>query len=265
MSALAELFPAEDYRFHLALRRGDPAEFFAPTAEHAAIVAERKRWLDTDPSRYAALRPAGVPLLHAMERWLDAPTPSGADDSANLRLLGRRWEPDILLLSPAADGQFILVGGALCFPTSWALEDKMGLPLDAIHAAVPGLNDALDAPIQQFVARLKPGVGYLRSNWGLAATSERNLHPALQRPRLGSPLDPETIWLRVERQMLARIPGTEGLLFGIRIETHPLRTLLADDGLRAGFHRAVRTMPSPLARYKGLAPVQAELLALAAG
>ena len=57
---------------------------------------------------------------------------------------------------------------------------------------------------------------------------------------------------------------TEGIVFGIRIALHPLNTLLADPSLRAGFHRALRTMPADLAAYKGLAEARARLLELSA-
>lgn len=262
MTALAELFPAEDYRFHLTLRRAGLDTFFAATSARAGIAAERRRWLDVAPARYAAIQPAGEPLLAefaALARtWFPEAGPS-------LRELGIALEPDFLLLAPDADGFFRLHGGVLCFPTSWALEEKLGRTLDEIHGVVPGLNAALGGPLQQFLAKLRPGPAYLRANWGLAATPELNLHPALGRPRLAAPLDPDRIWLRIEHQALAALPTSGGVVFGIRIEVHPLRTVLADASVRAGLHRALATMPDAMVAYKGLAAVRAELLTLAAG
>ena len=60
---LSELFPDEDQKFHLRFSRGVPAEYFAPTSDHEAIVAERARWLRGSPGVYSALLPAGIPLL----------------------------------------------------------------------------------------------------------------------------------------------------------------------------------------------------------
>lgn len=254
MKELAELFPDEDHRFHLALRRGDPAAFFAPTPAHAALMAGRRHWLDTHPGRHAAMTPEGEPLCRALARLLGEP------EGATVGELGRRWEPDILFLSPDASGVHRLRGGALCFPTGWALEAQIGRSLDAIHGAVPELNPALAAPIQQFLNRLKPGAGFLRANWGLAGTSELNLHPVLNRPRLGLPLDLNRIWLRVEHQLLSGILDGGGVLFAIRVECHPLGTVLADERVRAGLHRALCTMSEAVAAYKGLAAVREELV-----
>lgn len=261
MNTLAELFPREDYRFHLTLRRGELRDFFAPTAAHAALIGERRRWLADDAARYAALTPEGRPL--EAEFAMQAAEWGLAAAGATVRELGALLEPDFLLLSPDRDGgPFRLRGGALCFPTGWALEEKLGRPLEEIHGAVPGLNPALGGPIQQFLTRLRPGPAYLRANWGLAGTAELNLHPSLARRRLQSPLDVTRAWLRVEYQALSALPRCGGVVFGIRIALYPLGEVLADPGVRAGFHQALASMPPALADYKGLSAVRADLLAL---
>jgi hypothetical protein len=229
---LSELFPDRDYRFHLTLRRGDLAEFFG--APSAAVLAERRRWLAGDPARYVVGGPDSAPLVA---------------------------EPDLALLAPDAAGEFRLRAGAVCFPSSWAVTEKFGRTLDDIHGVVPGLNPALAPAIGQFLRKLRPGAPYERANWGLAATPELNLHPALNRPRLGAELDVTRTWLRIEEQILAAMPATGGILFGIKIIVVPLARLLDDPALRAGLRRALATMPDELARYKGLAPVRAALLA----
>ncbi|MES1166778.1 MAG: heme-dependent oxidative N-demethylase subunit alpha family protein, partial [Pseudomonadota bacterium] len=156
-----------------------------------------------------------------------------------------------------------LRAGAVCFPSSWALTEKTGLTLDEIHGVVPGLNPALAPAIGQFLGKLRPGAPFERANWGLAATPELNLHPALARPRLGA-LDVPRTWVRVEYQILAALPQTSGILFGIHIRNVPLAEILADPALRAGLHRALATMPDALAAYKGLTPVRADLIRLSA-
>lgn len=258
MTDLADLFPAEDFRFHLTLRRGELGAFFAPTSEGAVILRERGRWLTEAPARHAAIHPEGAALLAEFAALV------GLDPAIDVQAAGARLEPDFLLLAPDAGGLFRLRAGALCFPTMWALDEKMGHTLEEIHGVVPGLNPALGGPLNLFLTRLKPGPAYLRANWGLAATAELNLHPSLGLPRLASPLDPERVWLRVEHQALAALPATGGVVFGIRVTLHPLSAVLDDAGLRAGFRRALATMPEALVAYKGLAAVRPDLLALAA-
>lgn len=247
---LEDLFPDGDYRHHLTLRRGHPREFFAPRDETGALRAERCRWLDAAPARHAVVTPEGEPLLREFSRLLVAweLAPSAALTVAEL---GRLLEPDVLLLSRDAAGLFRLRGGALCFPTGWALEEKNGQTLDAIHGVVPGLNAALGPSIHQVLGALKPGVALLRDNWGIAATPELNLHPARRLPSPEPPVDPTTLWLRVEHQALAALPETGGIVFGIRLSLHRLDTVLRGPA-GAALRRSLATMSPEMASYKRL-------------
>ena len=269
--SLGDLFPDADYRFHLTLRRGEPADFFRPYDSGGHLLAERGRWLATAPARYAALTDEGEPLLleteGLLQEWNVGPMHAeagGGTPSQRLQRLARQVEPDLLFLSPDADRKFRLRGGALCFPTGWALEEKIGQALESIHGVVPGLNAAIGAQIHQFLQRLKPGAALLRSNWGFAATNELNLHPARNLPPLQSPLALDRTWLRVERQALVALPRSGGVLFGIRIELHGLERVRAEPAAAAGLRRALATMPEDLAVYKRIADVRRELIALLA-
>jgi hypothetical protein len=262
MTALADLFPAGDYRFHLTLRRGEPRDFFRPRDASGRVRAERARWIAAEPARYTALQPDGEPLLMELAElaagWGVLPAPPPAD---LLRTLGATLEPDFLLLSRDQQDEFRLRGGALCFPTAWALEDKIGHTLDFIHGPVPGLNAALAPPIGQFLARLKPGVAFQRDNWGIAATDELNLHPARALPAPRPPVALDRLWLRVEHQALVALPRTGGVVFGLRIALHRLDALAHDPVVSAGLRRALETMPAELAAYKRLDGVRAALCA----
>ena len=265
---LAGLFPDGDYRFHLTLRRAEPQIFFAPQDPTGCVLAERARWLEAEPARYAALHADGEPawrefrsMLGAMGLTANDRADEGASPGAELRRIGAELEPDFLLLSPDGDGRFRLRGGVLCFPTGWALEDKMGETLDFIHGVVPGLNAALASPIQHFLSKLKPGVAFLRDNWGLAATAERNLHPSRAVAPPAPPVALERLWLRVEQQALMALPETGGVVFGIRIALHRLDALAAT-AAGAVLRRGLETMPSEMAAYKRLETVRQEVIAL---
>lgn len=259
MSALATLFPDENYRFHLGLQRGEPAAFFAPRDVSGRVLAERRHWLATDAARYARLLPGYEPLLAetvALAKSWGAAVPVTGDALAGL---GGALEPDILLLTPDGGGEHRLVGGVLCFPTAWSLEEKLGQHMGFIHGPVPGLNAAMGAQIGQFLSRLKPGAAYFRQNWGLAAVAALNLHPALQRPRPTLPLNPAQLWLRVEHQALLALAGGGGLVFGIRIELVPIEAVRSDWPAAAGLKRALETMPAAMAEYKGIAAIRQPL------
>ncbi|MEO5959060.1 MAG: heme-dependent oxidative N-demethylase subunit alpha family protein [Opitutaceae bacterium] len=261
MIPLDELFPAGDFRFHLTLRRGDPRDFFRPSDPTGAILAERKRWLADTPTRYAALRPEDGPMLEEFAGLCAGWIGQSGNLPANPVGIGGAIEPDFLLLSPDADGRFRLRGGALCFPTGWALEEKVGQTMEFIHGVVPGLNVAIGAPIEQFLSRLKPGLAYLRDNWGIAATDELNLHPARRLPPPALPVALDRLWLRVEHQALVALPVTKGVVFGIRIALHRLDAVARDATAAAGLKGALASMAEEMAAYKRLDAVRAELIA----
>lgn len=248
---------AGDFRFDMGLRRGSPDYFRnkGPTD----LLAERGALLEKgDPSSYAAALDGAEPLLReaaAFARSLDIP----AGDRPSPAELGRLWEPDFVLL----DDALRVKAGCVCFPSFWSLPEKLGQTIDLVHGPVPGLNADLGAKIRVFLERLKPGEVWERWNWGLAATPERNCHPALMRPRLDSTATLATTWLRAEHQALVRLPATGAVLFGIRIES---RTLQEETGASAEFggtlRRLLDTMPGAVLHYKGLAACRERLLEL---
>lgn len=260
--SLVALFPDADFRFHLTLRRGTPSQFFGPVDPAGRLLAERADWLRRNPARYAAMLPEGEPLLEEFATMAADWVPSLVSDpeECTIEKIGRSMEPDILLLSPDNEGRFRLRGGALCFPTGWALEEKLGSTLDLIHDVVPGLNPSLGPAIHQFLAKLKPGAAYFRDNWGLAGTDELNLHPAREIPPISSPPNLNRTWLRVEHQALVALPRTAGVAFGIRIRLHRLSDLVGTPGA-AGLSRALATMPADLAGYKRLLGIREEIVA----
>jgi dimethylamine monooxygenase subunit A len=268
---LADLFPDEDYRFHMRFARGSVEEFFRPTPQNGDILAQRRHWLDTAPGVCAAVLPEGAPLLdeaRALARQ-QGTTPRAAFDHGTppdpwLRCvqLGKVWEPDFLLLKADASGSVRLLAGCVCFPSSWSLAEKIGKPIEIIHDVVPGLNASIGDQIQTFLTRLRPGTAWLRANWGLSRSPELNQHPDRRLPRLDAAVTPDEVWLRVEYQALAALPQSQGVLFGIRIAVHSLCEIRANAEIAPRLARALRTMPEPVAQYKGIAKARAGVLKL---
>jgi hypothetical protein len=174
--------------------------------------------------------------------------------------LAESLEPDWVLMVRDNAGKFRVRGGVVVFPSHWSLPEKVGLTLLETHGVVPGLNAAVGTAIDRFLDRLKPGTGAERYNWGLAATAELNLHPALSRPRLSGTPDPNGTWLRVEHQILFVLPDTAAIVFGIRIHLFPLAEILQSRQIKTGLHRILTSMPPTLQTYKGLTPAMPWLL-----
>jgi dimethylamine monooxygenase subunit A len=265
----SDLFPAGDFAFHMRFRRGELAAFYKNSVGQADIIAERKKWIGSDPSKYVAATAESSALLEeALEfgQSLGIVAQRGAMPVETMRNLGGAWEPDLLLLQcESAQAQPILRAGCVCFPSSWALEEKIGRSLDAIHGPVPTLNDQFANPVQQFLARMKPGISWERINWGLSRSPELNQHPSRKLPRLDANVTLEEVWFRAEYQSLVSLPKSNGVLFGIRLVIEPLTNVVRDREFAEGLARAVRSMPETIAVYRGIAPAREQLLRLLDG
>lgn len=254
------LFGTGPFAFTFGVRRGTAADWLTPGGP-AELLAERRRWLAAALKRHRPWLPAAAALLAELTGLLGF-SPRSPDAAGQASELGGAWAPDFLLLSPDADGEMVFRGGCVCFPTSWAPEEKLGRPVTGIHAPVPTLNAALGRRIRDYLARVPAGALGERENWGLAATPELNLHPALDRPRLTAAATPATTWLRVERQAFVPLPANGGVAFLIRLELERLdRLATADLAAAWALAAALDSMPAEVAAYKGLEAARAGLAA----
>ncbi|MCB1205417.1 MAG: DUF3445 domain-containing protein [Verrucomicrobiae bacterium] len=250
------LFPEDDFRWAMNLRSGDSRDFFSPSGESAEALELRRHLLETAPENYVLLPDdQGDTVRDAvghLSRWSGLPLESALE-------AGRCLEPDWVLLAPGGDGEHRVVAGVVCFPSGWALPEKAGLPMMAVHGPVPRLNDALGRQVGSFLSRLVPGVAWERENWGLSADSELDHHPRHPRIRLTGREPADAVWVRLERQLLVRLPGG-AVFFGIRVSNHRLdRLVAATQGLAERVARVLRTMPEEAARYKGIAEARIPL------
>ncbi len=274
-ASLRDLLPDQDFRLHLGIGRGSVRDFFAHTAQHDHLMKQRAALLHELPSRHAGLLPEGeevldeaIAMAHAYGAIEDSAVAAFNDvqiPHERLMLLGTTWEPDYILLRRDAQNDLRLVGGCLCFPSHWSLEEKMGRTMEEIHEVVPALNGQIGGSINQFLSHMKPGVAWLRSNWGISASSELNQHTALPHPPVTSLQSADELSFRIEDQALVRLPKTDAVLFGIRLRVLPLSALAAHPEHAAGLHRALSTMSAPMAAYKGIETARQHLLGLLQG
>lgn len=266
---LADILSDQDFGLKMRFEKEEVASFFRPGESHSEVTAERKKWISETPDTCVAILPEGIALLDetielaaSLGTLPDGQTFDAPEPSARCARLGKLWEADFLLMKPDDEGVFRLYGGCLCFPSHWDLREKLGLPMADIHAPVPGLNEKLSRQIDGFLQRIKPGISWERANWGLARTPELNLHPSRRLPRLDETVTSDEVWFRIEEQSLVSLPKSGGILFGIKLVILPLREIIADPAARQGLLRALRTMPAPMADYKGITPARERLLAI---
>ena len=255
---MEDVFYTGPFAFRMGLKRGEPDVFFRNRCGDEVLINQRKQVLANFPEQCSILLPEGKALLEEFNNLLQ--TWGVIQAPISNRCLGETLAPDYLLLKANESGMPILLGGCVCFPSSWAFEKKIGRSLDWIHAVVPTLNEALGDKARSFLEQMPIGQAWLRTNWGLTATSDLNQHPSRKLPRLKAETDPETITFRIERQALIALPNTRGILFGIRLETFPLKDLKKNPGARSGLLEALKTMPPEIASYKNLTAICPNLL-----
>lgn len=140
-----------------------------------------------------------------------------------------RWEDMCLLTQRADEDIYRLIGAATAFPSDWNPAQKLGLPLSALHQPIHGYQEQLATGVDHFMAALKPGKIFGRSNWFISPT------PSLRWIAAGPPEDAfaqltpqnagKNLFIRCERQTLRRLPKTGAILFTIGIYIKPLGEL----------------------------------------
>ncbi len=233
-------------------------EVFAALPEAAPGSAETLALLvEHLPIRFPELyKRSGNQLdnLATGQRWEIHTTPLHPLD-----LAGRLVQEDLCLMQRQAHTQvYHLVGASLCFPTRWRLADKIGQPLNTIHAPIPGYAEQLATTMDKFFDRLKVEKPVWRLNWALM--DDPTLFQPTGHGRTGTSTDitPEnagdTLWLRMERQTLRRLPHTHDILFTIRVHVRPLAQLATQPDRAIQLAAALRALPPPMRRYKSLPP-----------
>ncbi len=249
------------WRFAMGLHALDPTAWLVVTGDHAAEVAEKRRLFDAGADIFRLLpegEAAAAELATILEAHLARHHPTVTVDpgiETPLVRLGLALQEDLCLMQAGPDG-YRLVGAFVAFPSRWNLGDKIGRPIRAIHAPVPGLETAIGRPVQLFFERLAVGHPVWRANWSI--TDDPTLHqPSHAFRRTATAVTPENagdrLWLRVERQTLTRLPESRAVLFTILTFILPLAALTGVPGLGQKLAARVAELPEAMLAYKNVA------------
>ena len=274
-------FKTGPFRLSMGLMPLELKDWIEPDAQCAAELKEKERLLTERHAEVFAALPEANPgsaetlallVEHLPGRFPELYKRSGErlDNLATgqqwqihntplhpLDLAGRLVQEDLCLMQGQAHTQvYHLVGASLCFPTRWRLADKIGKPLNTIHAPIPGYAEQLATTMDKFFDRLKVERPVWRLNWALM--DDPTLFQPTRSSRKRADITPEnagdSIWLRIERQTLRRLPHCRDILFTIRVYVRPLAHLATQPDHAAQFAAALRALPQPVRRYKNLPP-----------
>ena len=267
----------DDFRLNFGVRAIPPHEpLIVATDEYTAEIQLKQHLLRDQLDKCWAATPASAPAqaeaVDLLRSRCDERHPllssrdhgSNGDSEPALLAIGRLIQEDLILLSDDAPQGFPIIAGSVCFPSGWALSDKLGQLQSCVHAAVPNFKQQLLSPSLKLLARLKAGRSVSRSNWSVRALGRLNQFPcdAAEIRTASEAVTPQTAaecMFRVEFQTLSRLAETRAILFTIHTFQRPLKTLLPPERTRLA--RVIETCPEPTLRYKGIWPMRASVIA----
>lgn len=214
-------------------------------------------------------RPSKYLLNRVTNELIDVKPP--LDPIESLKTLGRHIDNEFLILlptssprSPATPKKFLptqypeepyhLHAFTLCYPSGFDTVRKLGMPLAAIHAPVPGYESKISKSMDRFFASLPFGKIVKRANWSVQLDNELfhrdSNHLSLlsgacaMAPATHSATDGELAkWeeegervkveecrLRCERQTLHRLEKTGALVFGFKTYLYGLKGIKKEGG-----------------------------------
>ncbi|KAG7192713.1 uncharacterized protein KQ657_001496 [Scheffersomyces spartinae] len=141
-------------------------------------------------------------------------------------------EEDFLLLlkDDPMDPEYKLKGGSWCLPSGFDPVDKFNNDILTIHLPVPYYQEKLKTSMNKYLSRVDPHKFVTRSNWtvqahpqmfALATTKDYDHENHLKTEEL----DFNDVVLRVERQVVTKLPRLKAIVFTIKTYLTPLTQL----------------------------------------
>lgn len=241
------------------------------SAFHAQALVSAARF-DARPALDAIVREAGVDAAaiastiagDADAAAAIAAVPEASRAAARIALA---FEEDFAVVD-AATGTLPWL--AVCLPSRWAPERKLGLAFADVHRPVAD-GERIVAAGDALVRLVSGGDRFERWVWTVSADPRLHQHPA--RGQTPWPHDDEAdaaalaamASFRHERQRFIPIEGRGQAVFTIRVDSEPLQDAVGTADAAHRLHDAIATMSPAVLAYKGLAPARDRLLRWLAG
>ena len=153
---------------------------------------------------------------------------------------------------------------AVCLPSHWAPQDKVGRHFTEVHAPVAD-NALLVGAAASLMALVTGPQRWQRAVWTIASSSGLDAHPR-RVAALPWPVDLDSdelaarSFIRTERQTFIPVPGRRQAVFTIHVETAALSEVVASPQAAAALHAALSSMSPAVLAYRRLTEVRAPLL-----
>ncbi|SDI62153.1 Protein of unknown function [Pseudomonas flavescens] len=253
-------------------------------------MAERARVLERDPERCLVMPhmaqaawdllemlmqqlAADYPQHFQLERngpawrWrnlamgIDQPFTFGAADSLPcepLEYITRQMQGDFAVLDQR-DGDLFMDAGMVTCPADWSLRFDAGMSFKQWHSPVPMANQmGIFERALKFLLNIQVGHPVRRLNWTLTInprldTSPETFHEwGSDRGSVTPDNVGRLVHLRVELQLMARLPRSNAVLFSIRTYLISMQELVSNPAWARRLHRVLRDLPDAIADYKGM-------------
>jgi hypothetical protein len=177
------------------------------------------------------------------------------------------------LLSLAFVEDFAVVDGttgripwlAVCLPSRWAPQDKVGRHFAEVHA--PVADNRLLIAASDHLARLVAGPQrWERFVWTITPQPRLDMHPArVHPPHWPADADADALAarasFRTEHQTFIPVPERCQAVFTIQVESRPLGEAITTSAQAAAVHAALASMSDAVLAYRGLSAARDRLLA----
>jgi dimethylamine monooxygenase subunit A len=250
--------------FQLGLRPIRPENWILIGAGHAEMMRQKRDRLEHHRPLYYRTLPDSLPaqreLRERVTTHLVADHPeyfnrSGSvvsslvtgqaldlDDDSTEPLLQVSYlvEEDFMLLQELGGGLRI-TAASNAYSSSGRLAASVGHDMEWAHEPVPHLSDKLGGKINRVLGSIHAATPCERFNWQITpiatvffphddphAANAAAMHEVLAELRRDPARAGELLWLRVERQTLMRLPGSNAVAFSLHTYSDPLSSVQSD-------------------------------------
>ncbi|ASD20406.1 heme-dependent oxidative N-demethylase family protein [Pseudomonas aeruginosa] len=183
-----------------------------------------------------------------------------------LQYITRQVQGDFALLDQRDDDLY-MDAGMVTAPADWSLAFDAGMSFKQWHSPVPMAHQmgVFDRALK-YLLNLQVGFPVRRLNWTMTVkprldTSPETYHEwGADRGKVTAQNAGELVHLRVELQLMVRLPRSHAVMFSIRTYLISMSELATQPHWAQRMYRVLRDLPDPIADYKGISRYRAPLL-----